>query len=476
MKKWVQISLAAVAVAAAAAIGIGAYQHHQATLLAQSLSQAEQLQETRHNRYQAAMNALNESRLTVTEDDQVIGVYTLDQLGLAEDARASIESAFGASDLLSPEEFSALPQDAQLEILTNDELHTEPVSLDLDDLDVTPVLNDLDAVTRRPSVDCKPLFTGAGFKIQAEIPGTELDEARVAEALNSSMEGQSLAEEPLTLRFEVTDCDPYLAPEVTMENQQFNLNEILRDILVEQDYSLHVNFRGTDVALDANTCANMLQVSDDGRLYMIRELAAPQVEFWAELYSADKVPYYFHSYSAGNVELPFLTASCRLDQEALLDRMEEAMNVLSQEPIDAPFDWTDRYGRDIDLSGTYVEVDIARQTMTCFQDGELLVTTPVVSGRPWDGHTTPSGYYKVQSKSPNRWLTGPDYSVFVQYWLGFHGAYGIHDAKWRSAFGDEIYKRNGSHGCVNTPTEAMEQIYNCAEIGMPVVVFDIPKD
>ena len=64
--------------------------------------------------------------------------------------------------------------------------------------------------------------------------------------------------------------------------------------------------------------------------------------------------------------------------------------------------------------------------------------------------------------------------MFVSYWLGFYGSYGIHDARWRTMFGENYYERNGSHGCVNTPTEAMAQIYEHAEVGTPVVVFNVP--
>ena len=45
---------------------------------------------------------------------------------------------------------------------------------------------------------------------------------------------------------------------------------------------------------------------------------------------------------------------------------------------------------------------------------------------------------------------------------------------WRSVFGGELYKTNGSHGCVNTPTEAMEMIWNNFDIDTPVLVFNIP--
>ena len=54
----------------------------------------------------------------------------------------------------------------------------------------------------------------------------------------------------------------------------------------------------------------------------------------------------------------------------------------------------------------------------------------------------------------------------------FNGNVGIHDAdRWRSEYGGDIYKKHGSHGCVNTPRAACEKIYNIVSKGTPVVVY-----
>ena len=53
---------------------------------------------------------------------------------------------------------------------------------------------------------------------------------------------------------------------------------------------------------------------------------------------------------------------------------------------------------------------------------------------------------------------------------GCHGV-GIHDLTKRTAFGGDIYLTNGSHGCVNTPLDAVATIYNNIEINTPIVVY-----
>ena len=43
-------------------------------------------------------------------------------------------------------------------------------------------------------------------------------------------------------------------------------------------------------------------------------------------------------------------------------------------------------------------------------------------------------------------------------------------------YGGDEYKYNGSHGCINTPAEAMKKIYDKVEIGTPVIVYSIEKN
>jgi hypothetical protein len=61
--------------------------------------------------------------------------------------------------------------------------------------------------------------------------------------------------------------------------------------------------------------------------------------------------------------------------------------------------------------------------------------------------------------------------------MPFTGNVGIHDADgWRSSYGGEIYKTNGSHGCVNTPYEAAKTIFETISVGTAVVVYDLSDE
>ena len=128
-----------------------------------------------------------------------------------------------------------------------------------------------------------------------------------------------------------------------------------------------------------------------------------------------------------------------------------------------------------DFGDTFIEISLDEQHLWYYVDGEIFVDTPITSGSLYHGGTDPRVVF-VYTKIPNKWLTGPTWHSFVKYWVAIQGAIGIHDASWRSKYGGDEYKYNGSHGCINTPLEAMEKIYVNVEIGTPVIVYSLEKN
>ena len=117
---------------------------------------------------------------------------------------------------------------------------------------------------------------------------------------------------------------------------------------------------------------------------------------------------------------------------------------------------------------TYIDVSIDDQMLVYYVNGVPALITPCVTGGP--GHGTPRGFFAINSCIPGKYLTGPTWHVWVNRWMRFAGNCGIHDASWRRKFGGDIYKHNGSHGCVNIPSDQASQLYNMVGIGTIVVV------
>lgn len=129
------------------------------------------------------------------------------------------------------------------------------------------------------------------------------------------------------------------------------------------------------------------------------------------------------------------------------------------------------------IGNTYAEVSIAAQRIWIYKNGKLVVTTNVVTGNHSTQHDTSPGVWYILYKQTPAVLTGREngkitYQTPVQYWAPFtNDGQGFHDANWRSNFGGNIYKSNGSHGCVNTPPSVMKTVYDNLSTYDPVVVY-----
>ncbi len=153
------------------------------------------------------------------------------------------------------------------------------------------------------------------------------------------------------------------------------------------------------------------------------------------------------------------------EKKAFLEFLASDMQVFDREP---------EYIREVALKGkddigdTYIEVDIGQQRMFYYRDGELYLETDVVTGK---NKATREEVCYVYSKQTNRILRGPGYASPVKYWMPVSGGIGIHDASWRSTYGGDIYIKDGSHGCINTPLEMVEKMYEVVEIGTPCILY-----
>ena len=176
------------------------------------------------------------------------------------------------------------------------------------------------------------------------------------------------------------------------------------------------------------------------------------------------------------ITLPSNDYGYRIDRDAEFDQLIADINAnttTDREPIYSITGYA-RNGRD-DLCGTYVEVNLSAQHLWFYKNGSLLVESDFVSGLPKDGRETTTGAFPIAYKQSPAVLEGGTgdgaWSEPVDYWMPFHEGQGLHDAPWRSSFGGEIYKTNGSHGCINLPAWAAAAIYESMESKIPILLY-----
>ena len=106
-----------------------------------------------------------------------------------------------------------------------------------------------------------------------------------------------------------------------------------------------------------------------------------------------------------------------------------------------------------------------------YKDGHCILESYFVSGNPTRGHATPKGIYGLTYKTRDATLSGEGYDSKVKYWMPFNRNVGLHDAPWRKTFGGQIYRNNGSHGCINLPPANAAKIYENVDKNTPVIVY-----
>ena len=231
-------------------------------------------------------------------------------------------------------------------------------------------------------------------------------------------------------------------------------------------------FGSKNEILDMNRINEWLSINEDLEVVINEKAAREYVEELGEKYNTVGVLRNFKASTGKTVEVKGGHYGWRIntasETKALLDNIKQG-EVLEKEPI-----YTQKalFRDENDIGNTYVEINITRQLVWFYKNGKLITQGSVVTGDPNKGNSTKVGTYMLNYKEKDSTLRGANYEAKVTYWMPFNGNIGIHDASWRYSFGGEIYKRNGTHGCVNSPLYLAKTIFENIEAGTPVVCYE----
>lgn len=121
-------------------------------------------------------------------------------------------------------------------------------------------------------------------------------------------------------------------------------------------------------------------------------------------------------------------------------------------------------------NGKYIDINLAKQQLSIFQDGDRLGTYKVSTGKR--GMATPTGSFKVMSKRGRAYSR--KYNLYMPYWMQFTGAgHGIHELpEWKNGYkeGANHLGTPVSHGCVRLGVGPAAKVYDWSEIGTAVVI------
>ncbi len=86
--------------------------------------------------------------------------------------------------------------------------------------------------------------------------------------------------------------------------------------------------------------------------------------------------------------------------------------------------------------------------MWYYKDGQLVLETAIISGKP--ATPTPTGVFYVWNKEEDATLTGEDYASPVDYWMPIDWTgVGIHDSDWQTEYGGDLWKPRFSRASIS---------------------------
>ncbi len=306
--------------------------------------------------------------------------------------------------------------------------------------------------------------TEDAFVVAAEDPGTLLNHEKTQEAvlkaLDEGLGSVSLDEE---------GC--YYSPEIFQDDKELNQEAAEMNELASA--RITYDFGDREEKVNPPVMQDWITRSADGGLVFDDLAVMAYVESLARKYDTWETVREFDTSIGTAVTLIGGDYGWEIDQEKTTVDLLKALVNGYRGSMEPEYICTAMCRDTDDIGDTYIEICISYQEMWCYVDGECIVDTPVVTGNPNLDNGTPSNaVWKIDDKQRNATLVGEDYQSPVDYWLPFNGSIGIHDLQTRYYFGGTIYLTNGSHGCINTPYEAVQTIYNAVSVGTPVVVYD----
>lgn len=303
-----------------------------------------------------------------------------------------------------------------------------------------------------------------------------LDIEKAEEVCLNALIDNVVSETMVEVYLEESSC--YYDAELTAEEkEQLALYEKLQNFL---DFEIIYQMGKDQVVFDKKALGNMLK-TDGGRMdfvfdetgsFMWDEVKVTQaVETIADNFDTYGKEHTFQATSGKVITLDKGTYGNTLDQEVEIEYLTQALENRVSEVHEPAYERKAWCQDKNDIGDTYIEVDMGNQKLYFYKDGKVIADTDIVTGDMRRRRSTPEGVYYIYLKQKNRILRGPGYASHVNFWMPVKGGVGIHDAKWRDEFGGEIYETDGSHGCINVPYDEMVNIYEQAEVGMPVVMF-----
>ena len=327
-------------------------------------------------------------------------------------------------------------------------------------------LSVMQAENQIPAVDAhiSEYDTEKGYTLIPEEPGTVIDVVVFTKQLENSI--QTLEDS-----LELVEENCYVQPVITEEKEELRLavkqlNQCLETVIT---YQVGENTQ----VLDAATFQPWLYVNESFEVCVKEEALNAYVKELASAYNTYYTPKQFMTSYGKEIKITNSHYGWKVNNEA--EKTAIRAEILAGEKVTRDLNYSvkgnSRNGAD--YGNSYVEINLTAQHLFVYVNGQVVLESDFVSGNAQNKWDTPTGIWGLTYKTKDAVLRGDNYETPVKYWMPYAGNVGMHDATWRSEFGGTIYKRDGSHGCINLPLGKAKAIYGYVSQGFPVVVYHL---
>lgn len=312
-------------------------------------------------------------------------------------------------------------------------------------------------------------FTEDGYKLvdtRSEVLDFNIVEEEIDRSLISHKSNVNLYDDQIYYEIPITieDCELLALWEQVEEAQNFNS----KFVFGTDEEIIDASIVSKWIAVDEK---GNFMLDESGELIIDEERIIEYINSLSEKYNTYVFPREYTTYDGRVVSISKGNYGNLFDVDAECEYLINAYYSGLEENHIPTYIKTALYQEEDDIGKDYIEIDLTNQKLYAIFDDKLTYETDIVTGNVSAGMGTTDRICYIYSKQTNRILRGPGYASHVDYWMPVSGGIGIHDAKWRSSFGGTIYKKNGSHGCINVPKEIMPEIFEQSYVGMPVIIY-----
>ena len=310
------------------------------------------------------------------------------------------------------------------------------------------------------SKDAQVELVGSKYEIIPEKYGDEIDLEKTKESIIAAFKSK---EEEIELEEE------YLKPELTKDSKELQeeletKQRLFSTILTFDFDDRKFEVKGDELISFYDKLQDGYQLNRD----RVRAYVADPAKK-TDTFGTDRK---FQTTGRGEVSVGGGIYGWQMDVDKTTENTMKAIEEAKTQNVEIEYKLRSLTRAEDDIGNTYIEIDLSRQHLWFYKEGNLVVESDVITGAPYGGRETPTGVFKVWSRETDRNLTGEDYSSPVSFWMPINwSGVGLHDASWQDKFGGELYKSRGSRGCINLPYEVAKKIYTEVKNETPVVIY-----